>query len=175
MIEPPINFCPHCGFEPVRRRIEGRERDFCERCDRPFYRNPKPCAGVLVVDEVEVLLVERTQPPAVGSWSVLAGYLEFDEPPRAAAVRELEEETAVIVDRNSLSLFDTAFVEHPGGSYVLVLVYVTAHSETNGNPVAGTDAGAARFWSLEQLVNTGHRIEPGYRPIFEAAIEQVRT
>ena len=92
-----------CGAELVRRLIEGRDRHFCERCDRPVYRNPKPCAGVLVVNGAKVLLIERTQPPAVGSWSVPAGYLEADEPPRVAAVRELEEETSVSVSRDSLS------------------------------------------------------------------------
>ena len=75
----PIKFCPRCGAELVRRWIEGRKRNFCKECNRPLYQNPKPCAGVLVVDGVEVLLIERTQPPAVGSWSVPAGYLCFVE------------------------------------------------------------------------------------------------
>lgn len=175
MLGPPLEFCPRCGTELGRRSIDGRERRFCERCDRPVYRNPKPCAGVLVVDGTEVLLVERTRPPAVGSWSVPAGYLEADEPPRAAAVRELAEETSVTVSPDALSLFDTAFVEHPEGSYVLVLVYVVARAETSGDPVAGTDAGAARFWRPERLVDSGQQIEPGYRSMFEAAIERFRT
>ena len=170
-----FEFCPVCGAELVRRLIEGRDRHFCERCDCPVYRNPKPCAGVLVVNGAKVLLIERTQPPAVGSWSVPAGYLEADEPPRVAAVRELEEETSVSVSRDSLSLFDTAFVEHPDGSHVLVLVYVAPRAETSGEPAAGTDAGAARFWRPERLVDSGWRIEPGYRAMFEAAIEELRT
>ena len=92
------NYCPDCGTALEGRRIEGRERRYCDRCERPVYRNPKPCSGVLVVDgQDRTLLVKRTEPPAAGSWSVPAGYLEADEPAPAAAIRELGEETGLIM------------------------------------------------------------------------------
>jgi ADP-ribose pyrophosphatase YjhB (NUDIX family) len=175
MYDLPLEFCPNCGADLVCRRIEGRERKFCKQCERPIYRNPKPCAGVLVVDNAAVLLVTRTRPPAVGSWSLPAGYLEADEPPRNGAVRELAEETSLAVESESLTLLDTAFVEHPCGSYVLVLVYTVSRQETVGEPVAGTDAGAARFWRPERLVAAGESIEPGYLSIFERAIGAIET
>ena len=99
---PDPRFCPACGTGLTDRRVEGRDRRFCPACERPVYRNPKPCAGVLVVDGGRLLLVERTEPPAVGAWSVPAGYLEADEPPRAAAARELREETGFDPDGVSL-------------------------------------------------------------------------
>lgn len=163
-------YCPACGAELVDRVVEGRSRRYCTACDRPVYRNPKPCAGVLVIDERgRLLLVRRSEPPAVGAWSVPAGFLEADEPPRTAAVRELEEETGLIVHPAAPVLFDTAFVERTPDQHVVVLVYVVDAAETAGDLRPGTDASAARFWPLETLAAGDERIEPGYEALLRRA------
>jgi ADP-ribose pyrophosphatase YjhB (NUDIX family) len=164
-------YCPTCGAELVARRIEGRDRPYCPACEQPWYRNPKPCAGTLVVDGSSVLLVQRTQPPSVGSWSVPAGYLEHDEPPHEAAARELEEETGLTVDPEAIDLFDTAFVGHDDGTYVLVVLYAVARAATEGTPEAGSDADGASFWAYDSLTAEAP-LEPGYRAQFRRAIER---
>lgn len=175
-----LTYCPQCGRELENREIEGRTRRYCRSCDRPVYRNPKPAAGVLVVDGDRVLLVKRTNPPAVGSWSVPAGYLEVDEPPREAAVRELREETDVAASPADLELVDTTFVDADGQS-VLVVVYAVSRSATTGTPEAGSDAAGAKFWSPGDLLaadapraaDADATHEPGYGPVFEAAIDAI--
>jgi len=90
-------------MELTDKQVEDRTRRYCQQYEQPIYRNPKPCAGVLVVDEREcVLLVKRTEPPAPGTWSIPAGYLEADEPPRQAAVRELYVEANVPYTKTTL-------------------------------------------------------------------------
>ena len=164
------DFCPTCGERLGTRHVEGRDRSWCPDCERPIYRNPKPAAGVLVVDDDAVLLVERTNPPAVGHWSVPAGYLEVDEPPEEAAARELREETSVRVAPENLSLFETTFVHVESRAVpVLVIIYVVGRESTSGTPEAGSDAADARFWSRAQFEEIP--IEPGYQPVFERAIE----
>jgi len=167
------NYCSQCGAALVTRVIEGRERAFCTECESPIYRNAKPCAGVLIIDSDSVLLVKRTNPPAVGSWSLPAGYLEIDETPREAAVRELGEETGLDASEDCLSLFDTQLVTHEDGSQVLVIVYTTTVTHTSGTPTAGSDAAAARFWKLDALRAAGERIEPGYEKLFRRAVSEV--
>jgi NADH pyrophosphatase NudC (nudix superfamily) len=55
-------------MELIDKQVEERTRRYCQQCEQPIYQNPKPCAGVLVVDEREcVLLVKRTEPPAPGA------------------------------------------------------------------------------------------------------------
>lgn len=54
-----LNYCPSCGSALETRQIENRDRRYCPTCSKPIYRNPKPYAGVLVVDAAIVLLVER--------------------------------------------------------------------------------------------------------------------
>jgi ADP-ribose pyrophosphatase YjhB (NUDIX family) len=170
MVNGKPSYCSNCGSELGKRHIDGRHRLYCSECVRVRYRNPKPCAGTLVVDGNKLLLVERTEPPDVGSWSVPAGYLEHEEPPESAAVRELHEETNLQVSADAVDLFDTTFVRHTEGPNVLVLVYVVASAKVDGQLEAGDDACDARFWSLSNLRARGDRIEDGYEGLFEAAV-----
>lgn len=163
-------YCPRCGEELVDRFVEERNRRFCPACDEIIYRNPKPCAGVLVVDDDSVLLVKRGVPPAVGTWSVPAGFLEADEPPEEAAARELHEETGVTVSPDDITLHDTIFKNGPSG-HALILVYVAPRRATEGKPVAGTDADGARFWTRDQISDMD--IEPGYRDIILSAVDDI--
>ncbi len=164
-------YCVTCGTELVRRRVEGRERAYCPACATLQYRNPRPCAGVLVVDGERALLVERTNPPGVGTWSVPAGFLEYDEPAPTAAVRELAEETGLSVPESTLSLLTTTHVTHPDGRTVLVIVYTVHAREATGTVAAGSDAADAAFWNLSELSGAGERVEPGYREVVASAVD----
>ncbi|WP_141551679.1 NUDIX hydrolase [Natrinema sp. CBA1119] len=147
MDEQTHQYCPDCGASLSSQEIEGQLRAYCATCGAPIYRNSKPCAGVLVMDDAQLLLVKRTQPPSVGSWSVPAGFLEYDGPPALGAVRELEEETGVTASEEDIELFDTAFVTAGERANVLVIIYRVERSATKGEP--GSDAGDARFWEME--------------------------
>lgn len=165
-----LNYCPSCGGQLEDRYLEGRSRAYCSNCEQPVYRNAKPCAGVLVVDDSELLLVQRSNPPAVGSWSLPAGYLEIDESPATAAVRELHEETGISVQKADITLFDTKLTKLEDGTHVLVLIYTTARKNTTGSITPGSDAMAARFWDIDVLLESGHSLEPGYEELFRQAI-----
>lgn len=133
------------------RRVDGRDRRFCERCDQVIYRNPKPTAGVVVVDGARVLLVKRAVPPDVDEWGVPAGYLEVDETPEEAAVRELREETSIVVDSDDLGLIDTVSSRHETGKSVVSIGYAVPRDLTTGYPQPGPDVTAVRFWDPSEL------------------------
>jgi ADP-ribose pyrophosphatase YjhB (NUDIX family) len=164
-----LAYCPTCGAVLVDKQIEGRTRRYCQQCENPIYQNPKPCAGVLVVDEDDILLVKRTQPPGVGTWSIPAGFLEYDELPALGAVRELEEETSVTASQEDLELFDTAFVTADERENVLVIIYRVERSATIGEPEPGSDAGDAQFWEMGAFESEDEEIEPGYEEIIRRA------
>ncbi|SDK15612.1 ADP-ribose pyrophosphatase YjhB, NUDIX family [Halovenus aranensis] len=164
-----IQYCPHCGTALKQREIEGRRRYYCISCERTIYRNPKPCAGVLVVDGNKVLVVKRGKPPAVGAWSLPAGYLEVDENPKEAAVRELREETNLSISKSDIELFTTHFVSNSGNHNVLVLIYKTRYDLTDGLPLAGSDALDVCFF--DPYDSQDLQIESGYLPIFQQAVE----
>ena len=119
-----------------------------------------------------VLLIKRTRPPGVGTWSVPAGYLEVDEPPQVAAVRELREETNVSASRTDLSLLDTQFVTHPDRTTVIVILYYVSYSNTSGIVSSGDDAAAAAFFSQTEINSGEVGIESGYRSIALEAIDE---
>jgi len=167
------DFCGCCGSELGVHQIEGRERNYCEKCDSPVYRNPRPCAGIVVVEGDSALLVQRTNPPEPGSWSVPAGFLEVDEPPLQAAERELQEETGITVTKRKPELFGTQFVQHPEGGSVLVLVYVVARRDTDGRPLAGDDAAAVRWWTVDDINADRDEIETEYAEMIRESIAAV--
>jgi dATP pyrophosphohydrolase len=57
------------------------------------YKRPESVLVVVHTRAGQVLLLRRTQPPDF--WQSVTGSLDWDEPPRAAAARELREETGL--------------------------------------------------------------------------------
>lgn len=92
-----LNYCPRCGHALEAKQAFGRARRFCPACDTVVFREHKVAAGVVVEHEGEVLLVRRRLNPRRGLWSLPAGFVDFDEAPADAAVRECREETGLEV------------------------------------------------------------------------------
>lgn len=160
------DFCPDCGAALTDAEREGRTRRYCPDCDRIVYRNPVPAADVAVVDGDRALLVRRAVAPDAGAWAVPGGYLEHDEPPRVAAVRELREETGVRADPGDLRLLAAAFETLPDRT-LLVIRYAVERTATTGDPSPGSDADDACFWSLADLDDAGEPVRDGHRRTLE--------
>ncbi|QCI80276.1 NUDIX domain-containing protein [Hankyongella ginsenosidimutans] len=59
--------------------------------------SPVPAAGVIVLSGRHVLLIRRGTPPNLGAWSLPGGRIQPGETVRAAALREVREETGLAV------------------------------------------------------------------------------
>ncbi len=161
-------FCPFCSSELSTKYVDDRKRFYCETCEEVIWQNPKPAAGVVVTGNEETLLIKRGIEPDKGKWSIPAGFLEQDEEPEKGAARELKEETSVEANPDELELFDTVFIEQPGRGYVLVLVYLISKEEVEGGVNAGDDAEKARYWTLQDLEESGEEMrEPYLEPVRE--------
>lgn len=176
MVSRPAEFCPRCGTALETARADGREREHCPTCERVIWHNPVPCAGVAVVDaarpEPAVLCVERAVPPGIGEWTLPGGHVETGEAPAVAAARELEEETGVAVDQDHLDLFDATSLPPHGGKHVVTILYVVERALTDGEPRAGSDAGAARFFTPREFDASGERFRPVHERRFRAVAER---
>jgi 8-oxo-dGTP diphosphatase len=148
----PATYCPDCGSELDTRHVQGRDRQYCERCERVVWRNPVPCAGVAVVDpDRGVLLTLRDVDPGRGHWAVPGGHMEIDESPRVAAARELAEETGVTVDPDALVINDTFDAGHPDGKRVVSIGYATHVDDTTGTPTVGPEVQAVEWFTPSEF------------------------
>ncbi len=143
-----LNFCPHCGAELTSREAFGRTRRYCPRCERIIFQQHKIAAGMLLTDDAgRVLLVQRALNPHRGAWTLPAGFVEYDEAPSDAAVRETWEETGL--DAEVGGLVDVvAGREHPRGADIVIVYHGRI---TGGELIAGDDAGAAGFFAPDAL------------------------
>lgn len=97
-----IPHCPECGASEWVRRVperDDRTRRCCARCGYVHYVGPALAAGAIVHDDRgRVCLLRRAWDPGRGRWSFPGGFVDVDEEPRAAAVRETEEETGLYAE-----------------------------------------------------------------------------
>ncbi|GAA1233901.1 NUDIX hydrolase [Kitasatospora nipponensis] len=106
---------------------------------------------VATTPDGRVLLIERDWPPFEGAWALPGGHVDPGETSRAAAGRELEEETGVRVDTADLlqlGTWDTPGRD-PRGRYVTVAYLAVVPDDTA--IVAGDDARTARWWPCDDL------------------------
>lgn len=173
------SFCPACGTSLDTRHVEGHDRAYCPACEQVVWHNPVPTAGVAVVDHVadapQVLLVRRSQPPGAGTWSLPAGFVEYGEHPRAAAARELAEETGLRVDPDALVLLDVDDLMHPSDRHLVTIAYAVSRERTTGDPVAGSDARDARFWTLDGLDAASEALRPFDHDRVRRAVDRVAS
>lgn len=88
-----MNFCPQCGSSLTSGKAGGRERLVCSNtCGYVFWNNPLPVVAAIVeYDNSTVILIQNKGWPA--DWfGLVSGFLEKDEEPAHAVLREIKEE-----------------------------------------------------------------------------------
>jgi 8-oxo-dGTP diphosphatase len=141
-------FCPRCTTPLTVAKTEGNIRPHCEKCGFVYYLNPAPAAGAVLTDKANrILLVRRAFEPRADDWCIPAGFMEWTETPRQCAVREIEEETGLVI--KVASLFEVFFAQDdPRTHAVLILYYADV---VGGEPVPGDDASEVRYFDFEHL------------------------
>ena len=113
------------------------------------YAYPRPAVTVDVIlltkdDMPRVLLIERKHAPFEGRWAFPGGFVDMDEDLKAAASRELLEETNI--DIEEIKQFKTygAVNRDPRGRTISVVYY--AYIEKGTAAKAGDDASKAQWF-----------------------------
>lgn len=144
------------------RRVEDRHRLVCTKCGWIHYENPLPCAAAFVSNQQgEILLVKRGVEPARGEWALPSGFIEIDETPKAACLRELKEETGL--GGRVLRLLGVYSQESVMYKHVLIVGYEV---EATGGLLPGSDSIDVRYFlpsELPEIAFPSHRrmIEEG--------------
>ena len=121
----------------------------CPACDYVHWRNPAVGAAVLIRDNEGRILLVRRGPEASqpGLWSVPAGFVDYGEEIRAAAARELVEETGLVAEIGEVVHVASNFHD-PGKLTVGVWFRGTV---AGGELAAGDDADEVGWFPLDDL------------------------
>lgn len=114
----------------------------------------RPCVavGAIVFKEDSVLLVQRGQPPAEGSWAIPGGSVRVGETLQQAAEREIREETGVVIRAaDPVFTFDVIERDEYGRVRFHYVIVDVAAEHVEGTPRAASDAADARWVSASEL------------------------
>jgi ADP-ribose pyrophosphatase YjhB (NUDIX family) len=142
-------YCPQCATELETATVHGKPRRRCPACGFVHWRNPGVGAAVVVLDDEGRILLIRRGPRATrpGLWAVPAGFVDYGEEIRAAAARELLEETGLVADVGDV-IFTASNFHDPAKLTVGIWF---AGTVTGGTLEAGDDADAAGWFALDDL------------------------
>lgn len=142
-------FCPHCSAPLAEGDKFGRVRRYCRYCGFIHFVEPKVAVAALVSDGARVLLVRRKAIPRIGFWALPAGYMDADELPEEALVREVAEETGVTVRVTGLTGVAplAGWRERRG----ILVLYCAEPSDPGSVVVAGDDVSEARWFSRDEI------------------------
>jgi 8-oxo-dGTP diphosphatase len=140
------NYCPKCGHALVYRRRHDRLRPRCPACDFVVYHDPKVAVVVVIIEDERVLLVKRANEPGKGLWACPAGFVDHDEAPEHAAMRETREETGLLVQ------IDRLLAVYPRKDHGLANIIICYQAHVlDGTLHAADDAEAVAWFGRDHL------------------------
>jgi 8-oxo-dGTP diphosphatase len=128
----------------------------------PHPELPQAAVGAFVFKDDHILLIQRGHPPAQGQWAIPGGRIHLGETLKAAAEREIFEETGVSIRAGEpVYVFDSIQQDTSGNILFHYVIVDLAAEYVSGEPRAGDDAADARWVSRvefpELMVNARTR------------------
>jgi 8-oxo-dGTP diphosphatase len=138
-----FTFCPHCAAELESQRSDGVVRRRCPGCGWVQYRNPTVGVAVVLIEEGKLLIGRRRD----GGWCIPCGHVEYDETVEEAAIREMAEETGLVVSLDGMQAVKSNFHDR---EHQTVGIWFRGH-RVSGSLIAGRDLAEATFAKLDGL------------------------
>lgn len=98
----PYRFCPTCKTPLKRQQVDNQKLLSCPKCNFVFWNNPKPVVSIILSNNGKILMIQRTNEPSKDYWCLPGGFINYQEKPEEAILREVKEETGVNIKIKSL-------------------------------------------------------------------------
>ena len=137
--------------------------------DRPYL-----AVSAAIIRDGRVLVARRARGPALGIWTMPGGVVEAGETLAEALVREIAEETAMIVEPVALAGHREVVVRDGDGRasrHFVILCF--ASRWIAGEPKLNEELSNARWLKLEELASL--KTTEGLAEIVAAAFERMKT
>lgn len=143
-----FRFCPNCGTE-----LDAAANDsgaHCPNCDKTWYHNAAPTAGVVIVRDGKALITKRARDPEKGRYDIPGGFLDPDEDPITGLLREVDEELGMNIEVTYDDLIQATPHRYGNdGDWTLAIGFIARTS--SGEPVPADDVAEVRWVSLDDL------------------------
>lgn len=165
-VEP--DHCPRCGTAVETSEFEGRETPWCPECDLLLSQNAIAAVQVIVHDGDRVLLLDEPLPQNEGVLSLPGGFAKYDEGPKEALVRELQEETGLVASPSELAYLTTYHADF-GNAGIYFLTYTLERSVTADELTPEFEGGDVVFRPVEDVLSMTDRTRESDRRRIEMA------
>jgi ADP-ribose pyrophosphatase YjhB (NUDIX family) len=156
------HYCVNCGSPLELRLVEGRELEACPNDDFVLWRDPKVVTAVVVEFDGAVVLGRRAIEPGYGEWCLPGGFVDQDEDPAAAALRECREEIGAEVElRGLLGVYHIPKTTAPS----LVGIAYQGRLVDGATLSAGVEMLEVRTFAIDELPELAF---PSHRAILDA-------
>jgi 8-oxo-dGTP diphosphatase len=101
-------------------------------------------------NSVYVLLIQRLNPPFQNNWALPGGFLDANEDLKSCALRELAEETSVVLQKaEQVGIYDSPNRDPRGR--VISVAYTALIEQEKYSPQAADDARSLKWHPLQDL------------------------
>ena len=101
-----FTYCPACGHKGSVKKTDDTNYE-CVDCQWHFWNNAKAAVGVLLIKNGQMLFGVRGREPYKGKLDFPGGFVDYNEDPYAAAIREVREETGLTILHPKILLLGT--------------------------------------------------------------------
>lgn len=163
--------CPTCGSEvdDLGRSLPPIQPD--------GYYNPAVAVDAACTRSnssgIEVLMITRNLSPGQGLLALPGGFVDYGEDPEDAVLRELVEETGLVGTLNKL-LCVRGDPERDPRKHIVSVVYLV-DVDHDADLMAGDDAAAAGWYSLQELLELPDQVAFDHREILEVLYSSITS
>ncbi len=139
--------------EELRDKNGLTEEEYLKDYNPDKWKKPSVTADMSIFTqndgEYKILLIKRGNHPYISRWALPGGFTQAGESIDETAARELEEETSVKMDVNSIKL--VGVYSKPGRDprdWTISVAYTAVVDEKMIKPIAGDDAAATKWFAV---------------------------